>query len=83
MSATYSVATLADCMWFAALLDWLSLVLQIPNPELGPLEQRVSATYEDATLSDDINVEDTKYWFNPPQGVDLTHAHLIYWDGRL
>lgn len=42
--------------------------LQIPNPELGPLEQRVEATYESATLSDSISVEDTEYWFNTPEG---------------
>ena len=43
--------------------------LQIPNPELGPLEQRVEATYESATLSDSISIEDTEYWFNTPEGT--------------
>lgn len=43
--------------------------LQIPNPELGPLEQRVEATYESATLSDSISIEDTEYWFNTPEGI--------------
>ena len=42
---------------------------QIPNPELGPLEQRVSKTYIEAMYSDEVSVEDTNYWFTEPEGM--------------
>lgn len=41
---------------------------QVPNPELGPLEQRVSSTYEEALFTEDISPADTQYWFTEPQG---------------
>ena len=50
--------------------------IQIPNPELGPLERRVGLTYEDALFSDDINVKDTEYWFTEPQGAPCLHLGL-------
>ena len=43
--------------------------IQIPNPELGPLERRVGLTYEDALFSDDISIKDTEYWFTEPEGM--------------
>lgn len=45
--------------------------LQVPNPELGPLEQRVSATYEEALFTEEISPADTQYWFTEPQGAWL------------
>ncbi len=49
--------------------------IQIPNPELGPLERRVGLTYEDALFSDDINVKDTEYWFTEPEGTPWSILH--------
>ncbi len=48
--------------------------LQIPQPELGPLERRVDSTYEDALFSDDIEPADTEYWFTEPPGMCSFHA---------
>ncbi len=42
---------------------------QIPNPELGPLERRVSLTYLDALQDDTFRQADIDYWFNEPEGV--------------
>lgn len=44
--------------------------IQIPNPELGPLERRVTLPFEEAFFedADDINIEDTQYWFTEPPG---------------
>ncbi len=46
---------------------------QIPNPELGPLEKRVSATYVDGLLSGEISLEDGEYWFTEPAGAWWHH----------
>ena len=43
--------------------------LQIPHPELGPLERRVEKTYEEALFEDDISIEDAQYWFTEPPGA--------------
>lgn len=42
--------------------------LQIPNPELGPLEKRVSAQFEEAIFTEEISQDDAEYWFNEPEG---------------
>ncbi|KAL3149400.1 hypothetical protein ABBQ32_002196 [Trebouxia sp. C0010 RCD-2024] len=42
--------------------------MQIPHPELGPLERRVEKTYEEALFEDDISIEDAEYWFTEPPG---------------
>ncbi|MEW5305250.1 MAG: hypothetical protein WDW36_007805 [Sanguina aurantia] len=39
---------------------------QIDRPELGRLEGRVKRIYLDALLEDDIDLEETKYWFSTP-----------------
>jgi len=49
--------------------------LQIPHPELGPLERRVEKTYEEALFEDDISVEDAQYWFTEPPGA---YCYLQY-----
>ena len=41
---------------------------QIPNPEAGPLEQRVQTTFVDGLLSGDIVEEDSEYWCTEPPG---------------
>ncbi len=43
--------------------------VQIPRPELGPLEGRVEAQYEEAIFTNDISSEDTEYWFTEPEGA--------------
>lgn len=41
----------------------------VPNPELGPLERRVSITFEEGLAMDTIDKEAMAYWFTePPQG---------------
>lgn len=42
--------------------------LQIPNPELGPLEKRVSAQFEEAIFTEEISQDDADYWFTEPEG---------------
>ena len=48
---------------------------QIPDPEAGPLEQRVQRIFVDGLLSGNVVEEDSKYWFTEPQvsfcGLDL------------
>lgn len=51
---------------------------QIPNPELGPLERRVSLTYLEALSDDHVRQEDIDYWFNEPEGVCMRIYMLIY-----
>jgi hypothetical protein len=46
---------------------------QIPNPEEGPLEQRVQTTFVDGLLSGDIVPADSEYWFTEPPGGLLQH----------
>jgi hypothetical protein len=41
---------------------------QIPDPEKGPLEQRVQTTFVEGLLSGEISPEDAEYWFTEPQG---------------
>lgn len=41
---------------------------QIPNPEKGPLEQRVQTTFVEGLLSGKSNDEDSEYWFTEPPG---------------
>ncbi len=41
----------------------------VPNPELGPLERRVSITFEEGLNLETIDKEAMHYWFTePPQG---------------
>lgn len=40
----------------------------VPNPELGPLERRVSVTFEEALDSDEVDPEAERYWFTEPVG---------------
>ena len=49
---------------------------QIPQPELGPLERRVELTYEEALFSEDIDLDDTAYWFTEPPGGH--HDHKLH-----
>lgn len=49
---------------------------QVPQPELGPLEQRVSKTYIEAMYTDEVSIEDMNYWFTEPEG-QLSPAHLF------
>jgi len=42
--------------------------LQVPNPELGPLEKRVSSTWEEALFDGEVSMEDAQYWFTEPDG---------------
>lgn len=44
---------------------------QVPNPELGPLERRVDKTFLEALFSDEVNLDDTNYWFEEPEGPCL------------
>ena len=50
---------------------------QIPNPEAGLLERRVSKTYIEAMYTDEVNMEDTNYWFTEPEGRHLCHAYGV------
>lgn len=51
---------------------------QVPDPEKGPLERRVSVQFLDALFSDEINEEDKAYWFTcPPGGWDTEHKVLL------
>lgn len=43
--------------------------MQIPNPELGPLEKRVEAQFEEAIFTDQVSQPDAEYWFNEPDGA--------------
>lgn len=41
----------------------------VPNPELGPLERRVSTTFEDGLVQEEVDLEAMAYWFTePPEG---------------
>ena len=41
----------------------------VPNPELGPLERRVSITFEEGLALETIDKEAMNYWFTePPEG---------------
>ena len=51
---------------------------QVPEPEKGPLERRVSVQFLDALFSDEINEEDAAYWFTcPPEGWDIERKVLL------
>ena len=51
---------------------------QVPDPEKGPLERRVSVQFLDALFSDEINEEDKAYWFTcPPGGWDIERKVLL------
>jgi hypothetical protein len=39
----------------------------IPNPELGPLERRVSTTFEEGLVQEEIDTEAMKFWFTEPE----------------
>ena len=43
--------------------------MQIPSPELGPLERRVELTFEEALFKEEIDLDDTAYWFTEPPGT--------------
>jgi len=43
-------------------------LMQVPSPELGPLERRVEKTFLEGLFSEEISVEDTNYWFEEPDG---------------
>lgn len=38
----------------------------VPNPELGPLERRVSITFEEGLALDEVDQEAMNYWFTEP-----------------
>jgi hypothetical protein len=42
-------------------------ITQVPNPELGPLERRVSTTFEEGLIQEDIDTEAMKFWFTEPE----------------
>lgn len=44
--------------------------IQVPNPELGPLESRVGKFYLDELFEDTgPDYEETAYWFHTPPGT--------------
>lgn len=48
---------------------WVDAENPIPRPELGPLERRVSMTFEEGLESEEVDQEAEEYWFNePPEG---------------
>lgn len=38
----------------------------VPNPELGPLERRVSTTFEEGLVQEELDPEAMKFWFTEP-----------------
>jgi hypothetical protein len=49
----------------------------VPNPELGPLERRVSTTFEEGLIQEEIDTEAMKFWFTEPeQGWNRTKKRL-------
>ncbi len=41
----------------------------IPDPELGPLERRVSTTFEEGLIQEEVDIEAMAFWFTePPEG---------------
>lgn len=42
---------------------------QIPNPEEGPLEQRVATTFIEGLFKGEPNLEESNYWFTEPPGA--------------
>lgn len=42
--------------------------IPVPRPELGPLERRVSTTFEEGLEREDIDPEAMEYWFTEPAG---------------
>ena len=41
---------------------------QVYDPEKGSLSQRVDKTFVEGIFSNEINVDDTNYWFTEPEG---------------
>lgn len=68
----WSVLCVAPNLHF---LGTFTSAAQIDRPELGRLEGRVKRIYLDALLEDDIDLEETKYWFSTPEGM----AHRLTW----
>jgi hypothetical protein len=65
----------ADAVYQAALdaeeeegYIWVDAENPIPRPELGPLERRVSMTFEEGLESEEVDPEAEEYWFNEPPG---------------
>ena len=49
----------------------------VPNPELGPLERRVSTTFEEGLIQEEIDTEAMKFWFTePPEGWNQEKRRL-------
>jgi hypothetical protein len=47
---------------------WVDAENPVPRPELGPLERRVSMTFEEGLESEEVDPEAEEYWFNEPPG---------------
>lgn len=47
---------------------WVDAENPIPRPELGPLERRVSTTFEEGLETEETDPEAEKYWFSEPAG---------------
>lgn len=59
--------------------DYMELdQMQIPHPELGPLERRVEKTYEEALFEEEISPDDAQYWFTEPQGAQAAWTSLLH-----
>jgi hypothetical protein len=43
--------------------------IQIPHPELGPLERRVSLSFEEAIFTPEVSYDDAEYWCTEPPGT--------------
>ena len=49
---------------------------QIPSPEQGPLEKRVSTSFLEGMITDKVNLQETDWWFTEPPGDSLSQAVL-------
>lgn len=59
--------------------DYMELdQMQIPHPELGPLERRVEKTYEEALFEEEISPDDAQYWFTEPPGAQAARTSLVH-----
>ena len=38
------------------------------DPEKGPIEERIAKTLLDEVQTDEINIQETAYWFTEPPG---------------
>lgn len=54
----------------------------VPNPELGPLERRVSVTFEEGLALDTVDTDAMNYWFTEPaQGWQTEKRKLLKANG--